>query len=79
METIPIDYTRILEEIQINSYNLDQKFLKLNQQLLTDTTTESAITIQGGIQKIHNNLNLLTAILIVYIVLQLIKLRIEKK
>lgn len=79
METIPIDYTRILEEIQINSYNLDQKFLKLNQQLLTDTTTESAITIQGSIQKIHNNLNLLTAILIVYIVLQLIKLRIEKK
>lgn len=69
------DLIRILEEIQLESYNLNRRFEKLNEELVSDVISGSAITVNQSIKKIDNNINLLTAVLIIYVILQLVKMR----
>lgn len=68
----------ILEEIQLNSYNLNQQFIKLNEEILqTETTTGSAIK-SNYIEKISSTNNLISILLIMSIIFTFIKLRGER-
>lgn len=68
----------ILEEIQINSYNLNQQFIKLNEEILqADSTTGSGIKI-NHIEKTSITNNLIAALLIMSITFSFIKLRGER-
>lgn len=69
-----IDYTQILEEIQINSYNLDQQV----RQLTSEVTSTSAINAQN-ISKIENNLDVLTLLFIIFMVFEIVKIRGERR
>lgn len=69
---------QILEEIQLNSYNLNQQFIKLNEEILqTESITGSAIQA-NHISKIDTSLNLIYILLIMSIVFSFIKLRGER-
>lgn len=68
----------ILEEIQINSYNLNQQFIKLNDEILqVETTTGSGIN-HNYIEKISSTNNLIFILLIMSIIFSFIKLRGER-
>lgn len=68
----------ILEEIQINSYNLNQQFLKLNEEILqSQSTTDSAIQ-SNHIERIDLSLNLLVILVCISIIFNFIKLRGER-
>lgn len=69
---------QILEEIQINSYNLNQEFIKLNEEILqTESTTGTAIQA-NHISKIDLSLNLLVILVCISIIFNFIKLRGER-
>lgn len=68
----------ILEEIQLNSYNLNQQFIKLNDEILqVETTTGTAIK-SNYIEKISSTNNLISILLIMSIIFTFIKLRGER-
>ena len=68
----------ILEEIQLNSYNLNQQFIKLNEEILqTETTTGTSIK-SNYIEKISSTNNLISILLIMSIIFTFIKLRGER-
>ena len=79
--TIP-DFTdeqeNILEEIQINSYNLNQQFLRLNEEILqSQITTDSAIQT-NHIERIDLSVNILVILVCMSIIFNFIKLRGER-
>lgn len=79
MQGLTQEQEKILEEIQINSYNLNQQFLKLNEELLvSNATSDSAIQV-NYIEKISESNLIITMLLIIIIVFEIIKLRGEKR
>lgn len=69
---------QILEEIQINSYNLNQQFVKLNEEILqTESITGTAIQA-NHISRIDLSLNLLVVLVCISIIFNFIKLRGER-
>ncbi|WP_313345696.1 hypothetical protein [Sedimentibacter sp.] len=70
-----IDYTHILEEIQINSYNLNQQFKKLNEEILVETTSQSAISVMGRLDRMQNTIDVMLLLCSIYVILQFIKLK----
>lgn len=78
-EILTQEMIEILEEIQINSYNLNQQFLKLNEELLTaDVTSDAAIKV-NHIEKISETNIIITMLLIAILAFEIIKLRGDKR
>lgn len=78
-EILTQEMIEILEEIQINSYNLNQQFLKLNEEILvTEATSDTAIKV-NHIEKISESNLIITMLLIVILSFEIIKLRGDKR
>jgi hypothetical protein len=78
-EIITQEMLEILEEIQVNSYNLNQQFLKLNEEILqADSITSSAIKT-NYIQKTSATNDLILIVLMITFIVNFIKLRGERK
>ncbi len=73
---LTLEQEQILAEIQINSYNIDQKFQALNEEILKDTEEK---TLYQNISTISSTLNLLSAVILIYVILNLVKIRGEKR
>jgi hypothetical protein len=78
-EIITQEMLEILEEIQVNSYNLNQQFLKLNEEILqADSITGTAIKT-NYIQKTSATNDLILIVLMITFIVNFIKLRGERK
>ncbi len=78
-EILTQEMIEILEEIQINSYNLNQQFIKLNEEILFSEVTSDAAIKVNHIEKISESNLIITMLLIAILAFEIIKLRGDKR